>query len=135
MISVAVEVSLAESKPPVANGERISKGERHDLGAAAPLSTGASFLEQGSARGPVHSSPKEAGRTNRAGINPVCRTPIPMHRLNCCSGALRTLASLGVCLPVCLHGKTWLPSVVLQAGLTLTYYSRHLREFVQIFTC
>ena len=32
----------------------------------------------------------------RAGINPVGRMAIPMHRLNYCSGALRALASLGV---------------------------------------
>ena len=48
----------AESKPPVAVGERISKGERHDLGAAAPLLTRASYLEQGRAGGPVESPPK-----------------------------------------------------------------------------
>ena len=58
VVFVAVEVSPAESKPPAAVGERISKGEIHDLGATAPLSTRAFFLEQGSAGGPVKSSPK-----------------------------------------------------------------------------
>ena len=58
MVFVAVEVSPAGNKPPAANGERIFKGERHDLGAAAPLSTRATSLEQGSAGGPVQSSPK-----------------------------------------------------------------------------
>ena len=37
VVSVAVEVSPAWSKPPVGIGERISKGEKHDMGAAAPL--------------------------------------------------------------------------------------------------
>ena len=39
MVFVAVEVLPVGSKPPAAVGERISKGERHDLSAAAPLST------------------------------------------------------------------------------------------------
>ena len=46
------------SKPPVAVCERIFKGDRHDLGAAAPLPTRVSSLEQGRAGGPVESSPK-----------------------------------------------------------------------------
>ena len=46
------------SKPPAAVGERISKGERRDLGAAAPLPTRASSLEQGRAGSPMESSPK-----------------------------------------------------------------------------
>ena len=58
MVFVAVEVSSAGSKPPAVIEERISKGERHDLGAAAPLSIRASSLEQGSAGVPVQSSPK-----------------------------------------------------------------------------
>ena len=58
MVFVAVEVSLAGSKSPAVVGECISKGERHDLGAAAPLSTRPSSLEQGSFGGPVQSSPK-----------------------------------------------------------------------------
>ena len=45
-----------ESKSPAADGKRISKGERHDLGTAASLPTRASSLEQGSAGGPVQSS-------------------------------------------------------------------------------
>ena len=47
MVFIAVEVLPVGSKPPAAIGERISKGERHDLGAAAPLSIRASSLEQG----------------------------------------------------------------------------------------
>ena len=58
MVFVAVEVSPAGSKPPAAVVVRISKNGGHDLGAAAPLSTRASSLEQGSAGGPVQSSPK-----------------------------------------------------------------------------
>ena len=40
------------SRPPAAVGEHISKGERHDLSAAAPFSTKTSSL-QGRAGGPV----------------------------------------------------------------------------------
>ena len=58
VVFVAVVAMSAESKPPAAVGERISKGERHDLGTAAPLPTRASSLEQGRAGGPVESPPK-----------------------------------------------------------------------------
>ena len=58
MVFVAVEVSTVGSKPPAAVVVRISKGGRHDLGAAAPLPTRASSLEQGRVGGPVQSSPK-----------------------------------------------------------------------------
>ena len=65
MVLVAVEVVPARSKPPVAVGERISKGERHDFGAAALLPTKASSLEQGRAGGPVKSLPKLVELFNR----------------------------------------------------------------------
>ena len=39
MIFIAVEVSLVGSKPPAADGERISKKRRHDLGDASAFST------------------------------------------------------------------------------------------------
>ena len=55
VVFVAVEVSPAGSKPPAAIGESISKGERHDLGAAAPFSTKTSSL-QGRARGSAFTS-------------------------------------------------------------------------------
>ena len=42
---VTVEVSPVGSKPPAAVGERISEGERHDLGAASPFSTTTSSLQ------------------------------------------------------------------------------------------
>ena len=62
----------------------------------------------------------ETGRVGVwAGSNPACSKAIPMHRLYCRCGALRALASLRVCLPVCLHGETWLPSAMLQACQTL----------------
>ena len=83
MFVVAVEVSPVGSKPPAAIGERISKGERHDLGVAAPLSTKASSLEQESAGGPVQSSPKLVVHIGSGSTRFVCRTAIPMHRLNC----------------------------------------------------
>ena len=53
MVLVTIEASTVGSKPPAAVGERISKGGIHDLGAAAPLATRASSLEQGSVGGPV----------------------------------------------------------------------------------
>ena len=46
------------SKPPAADGEHIPKDGRHDLGAAARLSTRALSPEQGGAGGLVQSSPK-----------------------------------------------------------------------------
>ena len=58
VIFVVVEVSPAGNKPSAAIGERISKGERHDFGAAVPLSTRASSHEQVSVEGPVQSLPK-----------------------------------------------------------------------------
>ena len=39
MVYVTIEASPVGSKPTAAVGERISKGGRHDLGAAAPFST------------------------------------------------------------------------------------------------
>ena len=47
VIIVAVEAVSAGSRPPAVVGLRIFKGERHDFGAAAPLPTRASSLEQG----------------------------------------------------------------------------------------
>ena len=58
MVLVAIEAVLAGSKPPAAVSVRISTGERHGFGAAAPLSARASFLQQEIARGSVGSSPK-----------------------------------------------------------------------------
>ena len=45
VVLVAVEAMAAGSKPPATVGERISKGERHDFGAAAPFSTKMSSLQ------------------------------------------------------------------------------------------
>ena len=47
MVFVAVEVSPAESKPPAVIAERISKDERHDLGAAARCLPGHPPLNKG----------------------------------------------------------------------------------------
>ena len=55
----------------------------------------------------------ETDRGLRSVLNLLCSTAIPVLRLNCFGGALRTLANLRVCGPVCLHGETWLPSVLL----------------------
>ena len=46
MVHVAVEAMPAGNKPPAAVGERISKGERHEFGAAAPFSTKTSSLQE-----------------------------------------------------------------------------------------
>ena len=58
MVFVAVEVLPVRSKPPADVVESISKGERHDLGAAAPLPTRALSPEQGKDGGPVKPPPK-----------------------------------------------------------------------------
>ena len=58
MIPSAVEAVPVGGKPPTAVGVRISTGERHGFGAAAPSSTRASSLEQRRVGGPVESSPK-----------------------------------------------------------------------------
>ena len=55
-----------------------------------------------------------------------------MHRLYCCSDALRALASLCVCGPVCLHGKTWMPSVMLRAYQTLIYTSPLSKKLIHV---
>ena len=57
MVLVAVNVVPAGSKQSAAVDVRISKGERHDLGAAAPLSTRALSIEQERAGSPEESSP------------------------------------------------------------------------------
>ena len=58
MILVAVADVPMRSKQPAAVSLRISTGERHGSGAAAPLSTRASSLQQGRVRGSVEPSPK-----------------------------------------------------------------------------
>ena len=58
MVLVAVETVPAGSKAQAAVGVRISKGEGHDFGAAAPLSARALSLEQRKVGGLVESSPK-----------------------------------------------------------------------------
>ena len=45
MVLVALEVLSVGSKPPAAVGVRISKGERHDFGAAPPFLTKTSSLK------------------------------------------------------------------------------------------
>ena len=47
VVFVVVEVLPARSKPPAVVGERISKGVRHDLGAAAPCLSGHRPLNKG----------------------------------------------------------------------------------------
>ena len=105
------------TKPPAAVDERIAKDGRHDLGDVAPSSAKTGFPARKIGRFGLHA---ETGRVSVwAGFKPASRKAIPTHRLYCGSGALRALQSLGVCVPVCLHGKTWLPSAILQACQTL----------------
>ena len=126
VILVAVEASPVGSKPPAAVGERISKdGTRPGCGIAALDHDVIPTRESG--RFGLHA---ETGRVRVwAGFNPASRKAIPTHCLYCCSGALRALVSLGVCVPVCLHGKTWLSSAILQACQTLI----DTRPFLYIF--
>ena len=57
MVLIAAEALQAGSKPPAADGVRISTGQRHGFGASAPLSIRVSSL-QGRAGGSVELSPK-----------------------------------------------------------------------------
>ena len=61
MVLVAVEAVPVESMPPAAVSVRISTGERHSFGAAAPFSIMASSLQQGKAGDSMESSPKLVG--------------------------------------------------------------------------
>ena len=58
MVPIAVEAVPVGSKLPEVVSVRISEGERHGFGAAAPLSTRAWSLEHGRAGDPVESLPK-----------------------------------------------------------------------------
>ena len=51
MVLTAVEAATVGSKPPAAFGVRSYTGERHDLGASAPLSTRASLMDFSGAGG------------------------------------------------------------------------------------
>ena len=117
------------SKPPAAVVVRISKDGRDDLGGIAALDD--DVIPSRESRRFGHHA--EIGRVgHRAGINPASRKAIPMHRLYCCSDALRALANLCVCGPVCLHGKTWLPSVMLRACQTLIYTSPLSKKLIHV---
>ena len=67
MVLVAIEVEPVRSKSSAAVDVRISRGERHEFDAAAPLPTRALSLEQGRAGGSVESSPKLVRRRDRSG--------------------------------------------------------------------
>ena len=108
------------SKSTAAVVVHISKDGRHHLGAASALSSTTSPL-QGRAGGSTI-MPKLVelvigrGSTRQA------------EKLSSCSACTAIAApsvrsSLRVCGPVCLHGRTWLPSVMLQACQTLIYTS------------
>ena len=105
MVFVAVEAVPAESKPTVAVHVRISTVKRHGFGAAAPLSTRASALEQGRVRGPVESSPKLArqigcGSTSAEELFPL----ITRSAAATPSMRLRVLVSIGACASVVRRG-------------------------------
>ena len=108
MVFVAVEILAVGSKPPAAFVVRISEGGRYDLSTVAPLSTMAPSLEQGSGEGLVQSSPKLVEHIG-SGSTRFAEQRSPYIACT----AVAALASLGGCGPVCLHGETWLPSVLL----------------------
>ena len=64
------------SKPPAAVDERICKGGRHDLGAAAPWFTRAFSPEQGGAGGPVQSLPTLVGHIGSGSSRFVEQLPL-----------------------------------------------------------
>ena len=111
MILVVVEALPVGSKPPAAVSVRISTVERPRLWRRSAYVDQNVIPARESGRFSFHA---ETGQTYRAGLDPFCRTAIPMLRLNCSSGAPRALASLFLCWHVCLHGKTWLPSNLLE---------------------
>ena len=115
MVSVAVEVSPAGSKPLAAVGERISKDGRHDLGAAAPSSTKTSSLQGRAGSSAIMPTLVELifgpGSTRQAEKLSPC---IACTAVAAPSVRSRVLVFAGPSA-VCLHGKTWLPSVTLQA--------------------
>ena len=113
MILVAVEALPAGSKPPAGVRVRIFPGERHGFSAAAPYSTRASSLEQGIAEGPVESLPKLARQIGSGSTS--AEELFPLITRSAAAAPSVRLASLGVCRCVCLRGKTWLPSYLLQA--------------------
>ena len=108
MVLVAIETSPVGSEPPAAVGERISKDGRHDLGASAVFDHDVIPAREIGRFG--HHA--KTGRDLRPVLNTLRSTTIPVLHLNCCGGALLALASLRVCGPACLHGETWLPSVM-----------------------
>ena len=116
------------TKPPAAVDGRISMDGRHDSDVTGPRSTTTSSL-QGREGGSAF-TPKLVELVVGPGFNPACRKVIPTHRLYCCCCALRALASLSACLPVCLHGKTWPPSSMLQACHMLVH---HIRNLIHLF--
>ena len=108
------------SKSTAAVVVRISKDRRHHLGAASALSSTTSSL-QGRAGGSAI-MPKLVelvigrGSTRQAEKLSLC--------IACTAVAAPSVrSSLRVCGPVYLHGRTWLPSVMLQACQTLIYTS------------
>ena len=116
------------TKPPTAVDESISKDRRHDSGAVSAALDQNVFPAREIGRFRFHA---ESDRGLRPILNLLfSSTAIPTHRLYCCSGALRALLSLGFCVPVCLHGKTWLPSAMLQACQTLFQYFRMFFEMI-----
>ena len=112
MVLIAVEAVPAGSKPPAAVGVRLFTSERHGFGAAAPLSTMASS-QKGRAGGSVESY--------RSWLDTLADQHRPFLQTSCPYALLDLLqrppyaCEFGVSWYVCLRGKTWLPSILLQA--------------------
>ena len=113
VVLIALEAVLVESKPPMAARVRISEGERYGLDAAAPLSTRASFLEQGRAGCPVESSPK---LVRRIGSVSTCAEELyPLITRSAAAAPSVRLRVLVYVRCVCLCSKTGLPRLLLKA--------------------
>ena len=118
-----------ETQPPAAVDERISKDGIHDSGDVAPSSTKTSSVQGRSGGWAIMPKLIEVFGPSPTFYSVV---RIAAHRLYCCSGAFQALLSLGICVPVCLHGKTWLPSAMLQACYMRAHHSRLIRNLVQL---
>ena len=113
MVLVAVEASPVGSKPLAAVRMRIFAGESQGFGAAAPLSTRASSLEQGRAGGPMKSSPKLVRRIGW--VSPCAEELSPLVARSAAAAPsirLRVLVSVGASASVARHGRHVSCSVV-----------------------
>ena len=113
LVSVAVEASPVGTinKPPAAVDERISKDGRHDSGDVAP-----SLAKTSSLQGRSGGSAMAPKLFEVFGPSFTCCAVVQLSP--CIAWTVVAAPSVRsrffrVCLPVCLHGKTWLPSAML----------------------